>query len=467
MSTIASLSPVTLNDEQNTAANLLQQFVETDNNDIFILKGHAGTGKTMLINILIKYLNKKEIPFHLLASTGRAAKVVGEKANTKAETVHRHIYILENEVSDENKKTKKLFFKLKRNIEEKTTIYIVDECSMISDIFIKGGFTHFGSGRLLSDLLYYTRDHKCIFVGDPSQLPPINAKFSPALNKTYISEKYKKTVVCSDLTVSMRYRQNTGIWYNTDAIRKNIENKMFDPLKIQLTGFKESFLYFKPEQMIGSYVKILKNKGIDNCIFITYTNALAAEINGMIRTLLFPDSQIMMQGELLMVMQNNYKYNITNSEHIEITEIGDKENKAGLTFRDITGKIKEYNGYRILKAKIIEEVLYGKAPNLSSEQEYYLFRDFAIRTAKKGIRSGDQQFIMEMVADPYLNAIRAKFGYAVTCHKAQGGEWNDVFIIFEKMLFAPNIRENLYRWTYTAISRSSERLHFLDNYCIK
>lgn len=468
MTNIQSYSPFTFNLEQESAAGKLEDFINQDYNDVFILHGHAGTGKTTLIDALIKYLRARSIPVVLLASTGRAAKIVGEKAGTDASTVHRHIYTLDVEKTDDENKIRRLLFRLNRNDESDNTVYIVDESSMISDHFTQGIFIDFGSGKLLTDLFLYAGSRKVVFSGDPCQLPPVNTAFSPALNKVYLEEKVKKRVAASKLTQVMRHSTASGIYRNATALRQAIEIKEFGWLNINASGYNDLDVFSNIDDMVLSFVGQVKAQGLESALLICHTNAMAADLNRSVRALMYPGKTGIVKGELLMVMQNNYKFNIANGEHMHVTNIASStEQRAGLSFRAIEGYVNDARGQKVIKGLIIDDLLYAREPSLSAEQEYSLFKDFAIRMSKLKIKPKDHAYLNMMLSDPYLNAIRAKFGYAVTCHKAQGGEWPAVYIILEKSIFNPTAKENQFRWMYTAITRGIQKVYFSENRCIR
>lgn len=468
MSSISDYIPFNLNNDQQKAVEKLHDFILTDNSEVFILKGHAGTGKTMLLAAIIKYLTEIEIPIVLLASTGRAAKIVSDKALFEADTVHRHIYKLDIEQQDDENKVRKLIFKLKLNFSSKQTVYLVDETSMISDREVKGIFADFGTGRLLTDFFSFTENRKVIFSGDPCQLPPVNSLFSPCLNSSYIETKFNKRVIKCELNEVMRFNENSGISFNTTSIRKSIIEANYSYLDIYVKRYNDLHIYNNLEDMTEMYVNKILSSGVDNSIFLTFSNPMAAKINTLTRNYLFPDKIKLQKNELLLVVKNNYKYNIANGEHIVVTTVsGDSIKKAGLTFLKIDAILKDTNGNRIISGYIIEDLLYATETSLTQEQEYELYVDFIIRMKTQGITTKSDLFLPMLVSDPYLNALRVKYGYAITCHKAQGGEWNDVFMLFESSLFNPRQKENTYRWAYTAISRGIKNVHFLNNMCLK
>ena len=468
MSCISDFSPFRFNEDQQIAVGLIEDFIEDDAYRVFILKGNAGTGKTTLIEALIKYLKAMDIPVVLLASTGRAAKIVGEKSQYESETVHHHIYTLDVEKNDDENKIRRLIFKLRINPYPLNTVYIVDECSMLSDHATGGVFIDYGSGKLLSDFFFYLGNRKVIFSGDPSQLPPVNTAFSPALSKSYLVEKHHKTVMESALRQVMRYSERSGIYQVVSGLRNQIENKQFGYLSLKVSGYSDFTVFANNDTMVEAFVNQLRRSGIDDSVFLCYTNAMAAELNSAIRSLLHSNKPNLVKGELLMVMQNNYKLDLANGEHLQVVDFnGTTESRAGITFRGITAFVKDVNGQRLVKGLLAEDLLYAREPAFTAQQEYELFKDFAIRMKNRGIKPKDPEYLSEMLTDPFLNAIRAKFGYAVTGHKAQGGEWNHVFILPERSLFNPTARENQFRWMYTAISRAITKVYFLSNYCLK
>jgi len=467
MNRIEPFSPFTFNDDQRRAASLIETFIDDTDTGILILTGHAGTGKTSMISAVIRYLFSLKRGVVLLASTGRAAKVVEEKTGVHAETVHKHIYILDENQTDDENETRRLIFKMKGNFSNMDTVYIVDESSMISDHETSGIFINFGTGRLLSDFLSFAGKHKIIFVGDPLQLPPVNSLFSPCFNVEYLESKANCRVVKAELYQNMRHgTTSTGIAFNTGAFRNIIEDGRYNRLRIRCSGFNDTAVCYSLEDMTVDYCRIIRSSGLKAGIFISFTNEAANHINHMVRNMLFVRASSPVQGDLLMVCQNNYCFDLANGEHIQVMELSDRtEIKAGLTFRDAVFRIEDNNKDRFLKAKIIEDLLYTNRPFLTEAQENSLWRDFMIRLSIRKIKQKSPDFITELLSDPYINAIRARFGYAVTCHKAQGGEWDHVYINLERILFVQP-PEFQHRWAYTAVTRAVKSLHLLNNYAL-
>lgn len=463
---------IELNTEKQTALERLKEFVSGTYSQAFVLSGFAGTGKTTLVKFLAQYCREQKIPFTLLASTGRAAKVLSKKSGFHAITVHRLIYSIETSELDEASKTKKIKFKLNLNNSPEDMVYLIDESSMISDKSLsQPALTLFGTGSLLEDIFTYIDKRKIIFVGDNAQLPPVNAKMCPALDTKYLSDKFKIKTTSVNLKEVMRYSEDDCISKNAQDLVRIIHSENYNSrLSIRVTGFNYTKVYSLDMIMIEEYVKAFKKFGYDGCIFLTLSNRLASIINTQVRSLLYnntPDALV--PEEVLMVQQNNYMLDIANGEHIKILGItGNEEQRAGLTFVPVKFEIKSLIGSRTLEALLIKDYLFLQQSKLSNEAEFKLTLDFIMRMKKKGIdpKRNSEDFRDMLLSDPYINAIRARYGYAVTCHKAQGGEWQHVYIILERGLWHPGDISFKFKWLYTAITRSEKNLYFMENYAI-
>ncbi len=459
--------------EQQYALNLLRKFVDSEKDQVFVLNGYAGTGKTSLIKILIGFLAGRDMPFGLMASTGRASKILTEKAGFNASTIHKTVYSLDVSELKEESKTKHIRFRIKANQDDSKTIYIIDESSMIADSLLAQSFTQFGTGSLLNDVFTYLDGRKVVFVGDKAQLPPINGNFSPALDLDYLAKKYRITGKSFTLKDVMRYGSSApGLAFNAGNLTQILHSGNFDhPLKIKVSSFSHMKVYGLDTRMIQDYCRLFREYGYQEVIFIAYSNRLVASLNLEIRKLLYgntlPD---LVKGEILMVQQNNYKHNLYNGDHIELVDIaGAAETKAGLTFLPVDVRVKEPDGYRKFRSFLIKDYLDLLSSKLSNEAEFELTKDFMIRAKKLGIdnKKNPDAFLDFLLQDPYMNAIRARYGYAVTCHKAQGGEWNNVFIILESSLWNPNSPKSFkFQWTYTALTRSKQNVNLNANYAI-
>ncbi len=506
--------PFSLTDEQKVLFEALLAFFASDDN-VFIVKGYAGTGKTSIVLGLVKYLEEQKRPFYLLASTGRASKVLAEKARYPASTLHSAIYVVQ--IAEVKPKYKggpeyRVGFKLKSPNPISNAIYFVDESSMLSNSFQKGGDFVFGSGYLLTDFFRYIGEGKVVFIGDPAQLPPVNAKFSAALSKTFLTEHFGLRVREFFLKKVMRYAKDSGMYFNTSMLRNVVESSHYPPVSLKASGFRDIERFRHENDLIKRYYDTIQKYGVDNAIYITYTNKTAAFANRKIRIHLWgtQKAQKLQVNESLMVVRNNQAYGLSNGDLITVDSIEKHvTRRAGLTFQNIAIRVPDpdpQKGMVIKNVMILTDLLDDIQRDLSYEQDMALLKDFFIRMrhtahsiyssvsqmqgvdeeafqvrieqlARKnkvilgagnlsqslpGKNAFTKQLILEnMRTDPYLNALRVKYGYAVTCHKSQGSEWPHVFIHFERALGYMDY-ENLYRWVYTAISRAGKKLYLLD-----
>lgn len=455
-----------LTPEQQSAVKLMVDFFSSQDN-IFILKGHAGTGKTTLVKGLIKYLESIGIQSRLMASTGRAAKILAMKTGLRAETMHRYIYAMSLHEMDEKSEKVNIDFRLRQNQDTLQTIYFVDESSMISDQKSLNVSLNFGSGKLLTDMLLFADTRKIVFIGDPAQLSPINYLHSPALNPDYFVNIFSKRVGNVNLKSIHRFSSQTGIGRNVKDLQEHIGELSFPYLSIRVSGNNDLHVCASEEDLARNYAASVRSLGIDNCIMLTFSNKMANTLNQQVRHKLFGrNTSRVNKGELLVVIQNNYKHSLYNGDHLEILEVSDStEMVAGILFRNVKARVLSEGTYVAFEGKVIDSLLNGEAQNLDSKQEFELMRDFFIRAQRQGIKKSSPDFVNYMLSDPYLNALRVRYGYAITCHKAQGGEWQHVFVALEPVLFVQD-KQFTYRWVYTAISRAINEVFFLQNRCL-
>ena len=474
--------------------NVLRQildFVDTSKDRVFILKGYAGTGKTTLVKFLIKALSEKGKHYRLLASTGRAAKVLANLSDSfgQTSTIHSMIYSFNgfNKEFEEKEepvveKDGQLFLvfepsQLNEN-ETPETVYIIDEASMVSDVATQDiTQAKFGDGRLLKELLDYDSrsDSKYIFVGDPCQLPPIEEYYSPALMKDYFTEQFGLTAQEAQLTEIMRQDGVCGIVEASKQIRRLYNNA---PETSQLYGsqklwgflpfrqYKDIVLHPDLETMINDYVAKVKSSGLNSAVCICRSNKACSQLSEMIRQKLgFAGSRIQ-QGDLLMVIQNNFSTGLMNGDMVEVEEISSQTTiRAQLTFRQI--KVRELFTNKTYTTLLMEEIAYQGRLNLDNRQQQSLFIDFIIRMREKGItQKQERAFYDAMRNDPYLNALRCVFGYAITCHKSQGGEWDEVYVHVPRNITLNPTKET-YQWIYTSMTRARKTLHMMNDFYIK
>lgn len=463
----------------NQQIRIFEQLKEFSNNTerIFILKGYAGTGKTTLMSGYIKYLKKKKHKFQLLSSTGRAAKILSDKTNMNASTIHSHIYTFNglsedleeihskqiNNIDDSGQIS--LVFSLTNMKSETEILYIIDEASMISDKKSPStSFARFGDGDLLSDLLKYDKKGKFLFLGDPCQLPPINQISSPALSEEHISKNHNKNVKAFELTQIMRQSKNNGILEAADIIRKYFElmpNEKWP--KLPLKNKQNIVVVQSQVELIINYVKTIKEKDKDYATFLCRTNKQCRDVNNIIRTMLFSETNCINVGELLLVTQNCQLVDLVNGDLIEIEKIGKEEYRCGLNFINV--QVKELASKKSYSILLIKDILNSSVTNISEKQHKDLMMDYYLRMKKMGIHHKDSKFKDLMKSDPYLNAIRSVYGYALTCHKSQGGEWEEVYLYLHKSMYVMK-PPGIYQWWYTALTRAKEKLFVNDDWFI-
>ena len=454
--------------EQQELVGAFLDFIDSDD-QVFILSGYAGTGKTSMVLGFVRMLDDMDIPSVLLASTGRASKVLQDKALKDCSTIHRQIYSLVTKINERTKQGSdyKLKFRLTTNTVDAETVYFVDESSMIADSDTLNMTLEFGSGRLLTDFFKYLNGRKVVFIGDPAQLPPINYKVSPALNSNYIETHFNTGVRFFELIQVMRFGENTGISFNTSKLRTNITENRYPQLKIKVSDCDDITTVYGQEGMAAKLYSIIKKQGIYSVIGVCYTNKMVNIVNASVRKFLFPGkTSYVNDGELLIVMQNNYKFGISNGEHLEVISFtGERIQRAGINFIELQLQGHDIKGQYVFKSWVLEEYLFSDKAALDFEVEKALLRDYIIRMSKLGIKPGSEEFYEGLFVDEFLNALKLKFGYCITCHKAQGGEWKNVVLAIESVLFI-QASEVTYRWAYTAISRARENLFILENNCL-
>ena len=467
---------------QQDAFKKMLQFIKDENAKIFILKGYAGTGKTTMLRKLIVELEMQNENFSLLASTGRAAKIVSNATGRNTRTVHGEIYKftdlnqnLEQVASDREKcevdATGQLFlnFELtpKRYLSNEKNIkkhyYIVDEASMISDVEDKTATqAMFGSGRLLKDLINYDTYGKFFFVGDFCQLPPVTQDFSPALSEAYLTTEYNVKVYEAELTQIVRQEQDNDITLSAQRMRKLYYSPQpWKWAKFPMLGYKNIHVLGSQTELISQYIAQAKNNGYNNATLLCFSNKQCDLTTRILRPSFGHYSQQLEKNDLLLVTQNNMLSGLMNGDLVTINDVVIKERRAGLTFLKVS--VKELFSGKDYSQLMIADILYGTQTNLTQSQQKELFVDFYYRMKEKGIKQGSNLFHEMMMIDPYLNALRAVFGYALTCHKAQGGEWDHVYLDIPKSVPVMQ-KPYVYQWIYTAMTRAKKELYIVDGF---
>jgi len=455
-----------LNPQQSEALKAIEHFIESKDISVFQLKGYAGTGKTTLLIEILKMAAQKGITCQVMAPTGRAAKVIRDKTGADATTIHVGIYSFDNVQELEDEKGFRLLFPLKINDGEHP-LCIIDEASMISSMISKHEIYQCGTGVLLNDLLTYAAPNsggKIIFIGDPAQLPPVGDANSMAFNTEYLNSLGLK-VESYELTQVMR-QGNNAILRNASMIREKLHNQLFSQLGFELQDNEVEIVPDITSEFCSRYDT---NSSI-NPVVITYSNKQAANYNRSIREILFPNSTTICANDVLMCVRNNYTYGepIYNGDFLKVLKVHPGEIKkvvqvyvdlkgkrvkvpVELTFQSVT--IQTSNS-EILTCYIITTLLNNNEPSLDISKINALFVDFKIRHLE--LKVGTEEFKQALRTDPFFNALQVKYGYAITGHKSQGGEWNDVFVDFTGQL--GNCAQSL-RWIYTVTTRAKKHLY--------
>jgi len=464
---------------QRHALENLNQFITSSDDKVFIIRGYAGTGKTTLVKEIIRLLKEKKLELLLMASTGRAAKILSNVTGHNATTVHSAIYAYKDfnlnldKVAEERKKHKKdnsgylfLLFELTvLPLSKERRFYIIDEASMVGDKEDKtAAQAFFGSGRLLNDLLKFDPNGKFIFVGDECQLPPVNEEISPALSASYFREKYDVSAKSVVLTEIVRQGSTNDLIVSSHKIRKlYAEPPLVKWAKFPLKNYRNIKIFIDQASMLNDYVKRIKNEGYNSATYICRTNKSCDAVTSLIRPVLGLTSPKMQKGDLLLITQNNLISGLMNGDLVEVVSVGLPKHRAQLSFIQV--ELKELFTQKVYSQLMIEEILYNSQTNLTPEQQKELFMDYHYRMKKLGINQKDPIFKERMRTDIYLNALRAVFGFALTCHKSQGGEWEHVYLDIPRS-FPLNPSAETYQWLYTAMTRAKTQLYITDDFWV-
>ncbi len=445
--------------QQMSVFKKLDHFLATVNGDeCFLLKGYAGTGKTTLISALVKVLPQLKLKSVLLAPTGRAAKVMGAYSGRNAFTIHKKIYRKKEAASPE------MNFVLGANLSV-NTIFIVDEASMIS---AQAG--EFSRNSLLQDLVKYVYNGKncrLMLVGDTAQLPPVGADESLALNLKFMEQQFGLTIFTYELTDVVRQEKASGILLNATRLRELIRTETEDFPKIEVKGFADIFR-MTGEKLIEGLNYAYSKFGMENTLVICRSNKNANAYNQNIRNRILYREEELTGGDFIMVVRNNYFWLsdeesngsfIANGDIGRVKKVRNVHERYGFRFADVVLELTDYPDNEPLTCKVLLDTLYADTPNLGLTESKRLYQEVL----------ADYQHIPErrlrmesLKSDPFYNALQIKFAFAVTCHKAQGGQWDAVFID-QGYLTDEMLNTEFLRWLYTAVTRSSKEL-FLVNF---
>lgn len=449
--------------EQENAIKLLSGFLCSPKADVaFLLRGYAGTGKTSLVGALVRTLDILKQKVVLLAPTGRAAKVFSSYAGHPAFTIHKKIY-RERTYSGEGGN-----FMLNDNLTTHT-LYIVDEASMISNEGLSGAM--FGTGRLLDDLVqfvYSGQGCRLLLMGDTAQLPPVGEELSPALY-TDALRGYGLEVVETDLTQVVRQEQQSGILWNATELRKLIAEEEWGVLpKIRVSCFPDVKL-LPGNELIDELSACYDRDGTDETIVVCRSNKRANIYNNGIRSQILWREEKLESGDILMVAKNNYYWTekeknldfIANGETAVVRRVRRTCEMYGFRFADVLLSFPNWQDTE-LEVRLLLDTLHSDAPALSRDEGERLFQTILEDYADIPLK---RDRMKKMKADPYYNALQVKYAYAVTCHKAQGGQWKNVFLD-QGYLSEEYLTPDYFRWLYTAFTRATGTI-YLVNYPVE
>mgnify|MGYP004540619585 FL=1 len=459
--------------EQANALDVFARFL-TDRNPqvVMILRGSAGTGKTSLSGAIVRTLQAIRQKVMLLAPTGRAAKVFSLNSGTPAYTIHRRIY-REKSFSGVDGQ-----FNLNDNLFT-DTLFMVDEASMIANLGLGG--MNFGSGCLLDDLVHFVyqgRNDRLMLIGDKAQLPPVGEEESPALNAAML-QGYGLTVYECDLNEVLRQSKQSGILYNATMIRQMITHDDITQLpKIRFSGFSD-IRQMPGAELIEALADSYHHVGLDDTIVVTRSNKRANIFNQGIRNMVLDREEELSQGDILMIVKNNYYWMeeerkkikekdnqvpsndipafLANGDRAKVLKVRRRIDLYGFRFATLLLQFPDYGNYE-LEATVLLDTLTSEAPALTHEQQEQLFHQIEEDYQDVPLKADRMKAIRQ---DQFYNALQVKFAYAVTCHKAQGGQWAHVYVD-QGYMTDDMLTPDYIHWLYTAFTRATEMLYLVN-----
>lgn len=460
--------------EQAQALDVFVQFM-TDSNPhaVMILRGSAGTGKTSLSGAIVRTLCAVRQKVMLLAPTGRAAKVFSLNSGMPAYTIHRRIYREKAFAGVDGQ------FNLNDNLYT-DTLFMVDEASMIANLGLGG--TTFGSGCLLDDLVHFVyqgHNDRLLLIGDKAQLPPVGEEESPALSAAML-QGYGLSVYECDLNEVVRQSQQSGILFNATRIRQMITHDDITQLpKIRFSGFSD-IREMPGAELIEALGDSYHHVGLDDTIVVTRSNKRANIFNQGIRNMVLDREEELESGDMLMIVKNNYYWMeeerkkikeseerkvqsneipafLANGDRAKVMKVSRRIDLYGFHFATLLLKFPDYDNYE-LEATVLLDTLTSEAPALTHDQQEQLFRQIEEDYQDIPLKADRMKAIRQ---DPYFNALQVKFAYAVTCHKAQGGQWSHVYVD-QGYMTDDMLTPDYIHWLYTAFTRATEMLYLVN-----
>ena len=451
--------PFVATDSQKYWLESIVDFLYTpDKNILYLLKGYAGTGKSTLIGHLVKLLSTANYKAVLMAPTGRAAKVIANYSGKKAFTIHKQIYFTKTE------KGSGVQFVLKPN-KYRNTLFIVDEASMIGDD--RQSAKLFENGSLLDDLMQYVdagTNCKLLLVGDPAQLPPVHLTISPALDGEYLENKFNKEVVEWELKEVVRQQQDSGILANATQLRLQVNEEHLDSFLFDLTIANDVQRLQDGNEILELLDDALRNGGLEETVFIVRSNKRANLYNQQIRgRILFLEADLSV-GDQLMVVKNNYFWLepesdpgfIANGDLVKVLRIFSHHELYNFKFAKVEVQLVDYPDEKPFETVVLLDTLSSESPSLTYEEGNLLYR--AVQEDYQHLSTKYKRFLA-VKNNPYFNALQVKYSYAITCHKSQGGQWENVFIEQPYLPDGPDL--SYFRWLYTALTRAQKKLYLV------
>ena len=451
---------------QDSLLRKVADFVSSDEDDILVVNGYAGTGKTTAVSAVISLLKEYKTKCVLLAPTGRAAKVLSSYAGQQAYTIHKHIYRQKSVGGDGFGQ-----FSIAPN-KDKETLFVVDEVSLIGiDAGQQQSTASFGSGNLLEDLISFVRsgvECKVILIGDSAQLPPVGLDASPALLKDYMA--MMGGVTFAELSTVVRQQKESGILYNATKVRQLISEMEYGPRLIDIFDLQLEVEGFDDVERIGGGDLIEKisdayaTYGEDDTIILCRSNKRAIKYNLGVRSTVQFKEERLVRDDKLMIVKNCYQFveNLENVDYIangdiaKLCKISKFEDRYGLHFAEARISFPDYDDQEIV-AKVILDTLESESASLTYEQSNMLYQgvneDYAHYTTKKKRYEAVRE-------DKYYNALQLKYANAITCHKSQGGQWKCVFI--DNAFWQEELTVDDLKWLYTALTRATEKVYLVN-----
>ena len=458
-----------LTTQQNIVFEQIKVFLNSDAS-VFILRGYAGTGKTTMVKVIADYIDKNR-KLIMMAPTGRAARVLAMKTGHKAVTIHKAIYakahVEPKKVKDVAESEFKFVFPINQSENGGNIVAIVDEASMVCSRKIEHELFMFGTDNLMKDLLTFVRPNfggKVIFVGDPAQLPPVGESMSNALRAEYFQEQGLK-VIEAELTEVLRQKGDSVILKNAMMIRDLLKKDKRNQLVFEEQ--KDDVEIVPSEQFLNKYLNYRKVSGRHDSVIICFSNKSANRYNRDIRKALYGGEVPLRKNDILLITQNNYRLNRMNGEFVPVLSIGARSQQSAPVYAQIGGNrqrivitlnfiqvtVPDGNG-NPMPCMLLEDLLTSDKATISIDENRALYINFCMR--HPNLKQGTEVFIEALLNDEYYNAIRAKYGYAVTGHKCQGGEWGKVFVDYTGRT---GLDDDSLRWAYTATTRAQKTLY--------